>query len=157
MSSPLRAPSRFDRLSILILFVVGVMLAIVPDWLGFGYFRERGSETRIVLVLVGFLFLFQAVSIIEKNRMRRRIDETFEAMNMLLYGKNFRRDREAIRILIHALRGKDGDVRKKAWENLKRLTGQKFALDHEVWAAWWQASEKRFAVASKRPEEEEAE
>ena len=55
-------------------------------------------------------------------------------------------------ILINALRGKDEDVRNKAWANLRRLTGKDFALDHEVWSAWWKANEKRFASTVKRPD-----
>ena len=75
-----------------------------------------------------------------------------EAMNMLLYGKNYRRDREAVRILIRGLSSREEEVRIKSWENLKRLTGRDFALDEEVWRSWWQANEKRFSTTSRRPE-----
>jgi hypothetical protein len=151
---PPRPPGLYDRLSILVLFVIGIAVAFAPGWLGFDYLRERGFEVRLLEILVGFLFLFQAISILEKNRLRRRVEELFEGLNMLLYGKNYRRDREAILILINALKGKDEDVRAKAWNNLKRLTGQDFALDHEVWSAWWKANEKHFATRMKRPDEE---
>lgn len=147
------APSRYERLSLVILVLVGLATAFAPDWLGWGYLREKGWEVRMLQILIGFLFLFEAVSIREKNRLRTRVHELFEGLNMLLYGKNYRRDREAILILIHALRGKDVDVRNKAWVNLKRLTGQDFALDHEVWSSWWTANEKHFATTKKRPDE----
>jgi len=143
-----RSPGLYDRLSILVLIVVGLAVAFAPGW---GFLNDQGWDMRLVRILTGFLFLFQAVAIIEKNRMRRRVDDIFEALNMLLYGKNFRRDREAIVILIHALKGKHEDVRTKAWNNLKRLTGQDFAADHEVWNAWWKANERHFATQVKRP------
>ncbi|MEN8148533.1 MAG: hypothetical protein ABFS86_01850 [Planctomycetota bacterium] len=136
----------------MILVLVGLATVFAPDWLGFRWLREKGWELRILQVLVGFLFLFQAVSILEKNRLRRRVHELYEGLNMLLYGKNYRRDREAIVILVNALRGKDEDVRNKAWQNLKRLTGKDFALDHEVWSTWWKANEKHFATKARRPE-----
>ena len=149
---PLRSPGPYDRLSVVILVLVGLAVAFAPGWLGFDYLRENGWEIRLIQIMVGFLFLFQAVSIMEKNRIRRRVDELFEGLNMLLYGKNYRRDREAIVILINALKGQDEGVRAKAWTNLKRLTGQDFALDHEVWSSWWKANEKHFATKARRPE-----
>jgi len=148
MPSPSPASGRFDRLSIIVLIAVGLVVAFAPggDVLG-----EMGWDVRLLRILVGFLFLFQAVAIVEKNRIRRRVDDLFEGLNMLLYGKNYRSDREAIVILINAMKGKDEGVRTKAWENLKRLTGQEFAPDHQVWSAWWKANEKHFAANMKRP------
>ncbi len=34
---------------------------------------------------------------------------------------------------------------------LKRLTGQGFAPDYEVWNAWWKANEQHFAAKMSRP------
>lgn len=112
-------------------------------------------ETTVMRVLVGFLFLFFAGSVIEKNRLRRAYGELLEAMNMLLYGKDYRRDRAAIRILLNGLRSKEEKVRRSSWENLKRLTGQDFAMDAGVWAAWWAANERRFAAGAKRSHEKD--
>ena len=135
------------------LILIGLYVILGLSFLGWAYFRREHLEWAVLRVLIGFLFLFVAGLIIEKNRIRRRIDEVYEALNMLLYGKNFRRDREAVAILLKGLESSDEAVREKSWENLKRLTGQQFACDAEVWRSWWAASEKRFALKTKRPDE----
>jgi len=140
-----------DRVTVLILVVVGVWVMLGWEALGWDFIEERGG----VRVLLGALILFYAVSLIERNRLKRRNVEIFEALNMLLYGRNYRRDREAIGILMKGLESKSPEVREKSWKNLKELTGQDFALDPAVWRAWWSASEKHFALKRRRPEEKE--
>jgi hypothetical protein len=139
-----------NQLAVALLFLIGLYVILGLDFLGWSHFENLG--TRLYRLLVGFLFLFVASLQMEKNRLRRRLDEVYEGLNMLLYGKNYKRDREAIRILIGALSADKEDVRIKAWGELKRLSGQDFALDAEVWRSWWAANEKKFALRSKRPE-----
>jgi hypothetical protein len=134
-----------------LLVLIGLYVLAAPILPGWSYFEREGAA--LIRVLVGFLFLFVASLVIDKNRARRRHTEVLEGMNMLLYGKNYKRDREAIRILLGSLSSEKEDVRNTAWVNLKRLTGQDFALDPEVWQSWWAANEKHFASKSRRPEE----
>jgi hypothetical protein len=141
--------SRIDTVVIVALGLVGIWTVLGLESLGW----TPDLSGTVHRVLTGFLFLFVAGSALERHRLRRRLVEIQEALNMLLYGKNYARDREAIRILIVGLSSKDADVREKAWKNLKKLTGQDFALDRDVWATWWEANEKRFALKAKRPEE----
>lgn len=149
-----RPPRRsFDRVAVVLLFLIGAWVLLAPSFLGWGYVEEHGLTDVFLRVLVGFLFFFVASQILEKNRLRHRVDELHEAFNMLLYGKSYRSDREAVRILIRSLRSEDEKIRSEAWSHLKRLTGQNFALDPEVWESWWNVNEKRFARKSKRPEE----
>jgi hypothetical protein len=139
-----------DRLAFALLAFIG--LSVVAGSI-FGSLSLFSDDTDpLMQVLVGFLFLFVAALVLEKNRMKRRMEEIRELVNRLLYGSNYERDREAIRILLASLSAEKEDVRNTAWENLKRLTGQDFALDPEVWRSWWAANEKRFALKSKRPE-----
>ena len=143
----------FDKVAVALLFLLGVWVVLGREALGWD--GELGVV--ILRVLTGFLFLFLAGSIVERHRMRRRLNEITRSLNMLLYGRNYERDREAIRILLRGLDGADEAVRKTSWENLKALTGQDFALDADIWKTWWATNEKRFALkagasGTKRPE-----
>jgi hypothetical protein len=151
--TPPARSGRSDRVVLVLLVVVGLYVILAPGFLGWRYFEDEGIELDVVRILVGFLFLFYAGLVIEKNRYRKHVADVYEAMNMLLYGKNYRRDRDAIRILLRGLESDDTNVRQKAWENLRRLTGQDFALDPSVWKSWWEVSEKRFALKAKRPDD----
>jgi hypothetical protein len=142
-----RRGSLTDRIAVLVLFLVGLWIVLGPEFLGW----TEEATVSLQRILLGFLFLFFAGAVLERQRLRRRIDEAYEALNMLLYGRSYRRDREAIRILLNGLRSEEEDVRVKSWKNLKKLTGQDFALDVEVWRSWWEANEKRFALKAKRP------
>ncbi len=152
-SDPIGRVPLSDRIAVLLLLGLGVWVIAAPGFLGWDYFRTRGLGLLVLRILTGFLFLFYAVAVVEKNRLRRRLGEIHEAMNMLLYGRNYRRDREAIRILIRGLASREEEVRRKAWENLRKLTGRDFALDEKVWRSWWEANEKRFALKSRRPDD----
>jgi hypothetical protein len=132
-----------------VLVLVGLWTIAGSSFLGFS--AEWAST--ILRVLIGILFVFVAALMVQTNSARRETGEVYQALNMLLYGKNYRRDREAIRILLKALPSKDMDVSINAWKNLKELTGQNFARDAQVWESWWVANEKRFALKAKRPKE----
>jgi hypothetical protein len=141
-----------DRALAVFLFLVGLWIVFAPGFLGWDHLRERGLESAVMRLLVGSLFVFVSGTLIERKRTQRALADVHEALNMLVYGRNYRREREAIGILLKALRSADGDVREKAWKSLKDLTGCDFALDPEVWESWWKANERRFALKSKRPE-----
>ena len=72
--------------------------------------RERSTQAAIDAILnglkwlgIGVAFLFIASLSWEKNQLRLRSAELMEALNQLLYGKDFRTQREAIDILLNAL------------------------------------------------------
>jgi hypothetical protein len=94
--------------------------------------------------LASTLFLIASLSW-EKNQLRVRNAELMEALNQLLYGKDYSQQREAIEILLNALESKDATTRRTAHENLVRITGQNFAEDVRVWRAWWDANRATWA------------
>jgi hypothetical protein len=144
-----------DRALAVFLFLVGLWVVFAPGFLGWNDLRERGLESAVLRLLVGSLFVFVSGTLIERRRTQRALGDVHEALNMLVYGRNYRRDREAVEILLRALRSKDAEVREKAWKSLRDLTGCDFALDAEVWESWWKANERRFALKSKRPDARE--
>ena len=133
-----------SRLVTLVMVLAGCFFAFRPDWLGWSAMVEAvGGEPRLLATGLGCAFFLLAALSFEKNGLRVLIAELFEALNQLLYGKHYRREREAIDTLIDALEA-GGETAEKAYPHLKRLTGQNFASDPGVWRAWWQANRKLF-------------
>jgi len=129
------------RLTAFVLLAIGIYFAVtldgtdpVSEWLG-------GRQRVLSFGLAAAFTLFAAHSM-EKNALRVRVAELMEALNQLLYGKDYTRDREAIELLVRALEGTDGHSRETAHRHLVRLTGLQFAPDPFVWRAWWSANEK---------------
>lgn len=105
-----------------------------------------GVEGRTIhaVALAAAFFLLAALSF-EKNQMRVQQAELMEAMHQLLYGRDYKRDREAIEILMKSLDAGDEESRRIAVEHLRRLTGQTFAADPAVWRAWWEGSRRTWS------------
>lgn len=142
-----------SRAVVALLVVVGAYLVLQPDWLGWTRLANAlGGESRLVAVAVGIAFFVLAAQSWEKHQMRVQSAETMEALHQLLYGKDYKRDREAIEILLTALESGSADNAKSAYEHLKRLTGQNFAADPKVWRSWWEANKRNFERTRSAPE-----
>lgn len=137
-----------SRLVVGAIWLAAVFFLIRPDWLGYGWLAEKlGGETRLLGVGLFAAFGLLAAQSWEMAQMRVRMAETMEALHQLLYGKDYRRDREAIEILITALESQTGENAKTAHGHLVRLTSQNFAQDPKVWRSWWEANKKTFERA----------
>jgi hypothetical protein len=142
----LSASNWFSSRAVVVLLVVGGAFFILePDWLGFGAAaRALGGRDRLQGLGIAVAFFVLAAQSWEKSQMRVQQAETLEALHQLLYGKDFRRDREAIEILLTALESDNADNAKSAYAHLVRLTGQNFAQDPKVWRSWWEANKRAF-------------
>src|SRR6185369_6938078 len=122
----LTATSWFSSRLVAVLYVAaGLFFILRPDWLGYSALaKAMGGETSLQGVGVGIAFVLLAAQSWEKTQMRTRMAELLEAMHQLLYGKDYRRDREAIEILLTAMESKDPANAKTAHSHLVRLTGQ---------------------------------
>jgi hypothetical protein len=142
-----------SRAVVALLILAGAYLVLQPDWLGWtSLAKALGGETRLVAVAAGIAFFLLAAQSWEKHQLHVQAAETTEALHQLLYGKDYKRDREAIEILLTALETGNPDNAKSAHEHLKRLTGQNFAQDPAVWRAWWEANKRSFERARSAPE-----
>lgn len=146
-----------SRLGAGLLVIVGLFFVFRPEWLGWSRLAEMvGGETALVSVGAGCAFVLAAALAVEKDRMRVRMAELMEGLNDLLYGKDHRRDREAVEILLTSLDAADSDGRAAAHKHLVRLTGQNFAADPKVWRSWWAAHQRTWSrVAANRVDDEE--
>jgi hypothetical protein len=128
-----------------LLVLAGVFYGLRPDWLGYGAMvKAFGGEAGVQGLGIAIAFFVAAAQSWEKAQIRVQMAETLEALHQLLYGKDYRRDREAIEILLAALESQTGANAKTAHEHLVRLTGQNFAQDPKVWRSWWEANKKTF-------------
>ena len=124
---------------------LGFFYLVQPDWLGYASAKKAfGGDAQLVGAGVGVAFFALAVQSWESAKLRMRMAELMEALHQLLYGKDYRRDREAIDILLNSLDGSDSEASKTAHAHLMRLTGQNFAQDPKVWRSWWDAHRKTF-------------
>ena len=137
-----------SRAVVALLVLAGAYLVLQPDWLGWSSLVSAvGGESRLVAVALGIAFFVLAAQSWEKHQMRVQSAETMEALHQLLYGKDYRRDREAIEILLTALEAGNSENAKSAHAHLVRLTGQNFAADPKVWRSWWEANKRNFEKA----------
>jgi hypothetical protein len=134
-----------SRLVVFLLVLAGAFFILRPDWLGYGRLKTlMGDEADLQGVGIGIAFVLLAAQSWERSQMRIQAAEMMEALHQLLYGKDYRRDREAIEILLTAMETQDGENARTAYGHLCRLTGQSFAQDPKVWRSWWEANRKRF-------------
>jgi hypothetical protein len=150
----------FERLSVVTLYVAGLYFVLVPTFLpgplGWNLVAGQFGEVQVLAFAVGFLFLYMAVLTREKYRLRSVTLDTLEALNMLLYGPGYRRHREAVDLLVRALRSAEGEARRTALRTLREMTGQTFGDDAEAWESWWSENRSRFrlhAAKDSGPEE----
>ena len=136
-----------SRLVSLVMVLAGVLFLFQPNWLGWSALTEvlDGSE-RLVGVGVGCAFLLLAAISFEKHALRVRCAELTETLNQLLYGKDYRNEREMIEAMLTSLESDEDSARTAAYKHLKRLTGQNFAEEPGVWRAWWQTNRRHFEL-----------
>jgi hypothetical protein len=142
-----RRETLLSRISIGVLLALGawaLLAPLVPSISGWSALVGAFGETPILRCAVGFLFIYFATLTREKYRMKFILEDVLEALNNFLYGKDYRRHREAVEILLRSLSSKDGQLRAKAVEALEKITGQRFGDDPGAWRKWWELNQKTF-------------
>ena len=143
-----------ERLSVTTLVIAGLYFLLVPTLfpgpLGWNLVKEQFGEGTILCFAVGFLFLYVGGLMREKHRLRAVMMNTLEALNMMLYGPDYRRQRDAVDVLVRTLRARDERARKLAVESLERMTGQSFGTDADAWEEWWTENRGRFRLRDAR-------
>ena len=131
---------RMGDWSVTCLSVLGVWIVLSPwvgSFTGYVWLTERlGGEAALLRVLLGFLFLYFAGIVREKNVMR----ETLRAFRTAAKQAKIPTREESVQAVDLLLAGLDSDrpeVRQVASENLRRMTGQAFGDDRDRWQAWW--------------------
>ena len=139
---------KLGNLAVNFLVIIGLWLVLAPlapEYTGFGWMdRALGGEGAIARFFVGFLFLYFAGIVREKNDLRfllkRLVGTARSATKVDPEGQ-----RMAVELLIQGLGSPNPKARETALENLKRLTGKDFGADREAWQVWWKENRDTFA------------
>ena len=135
--------------TVVFLLGFGLVFVLLALWPAFRAKLDSGfGFERALALAVGFLFIYLAAMVAERNRFQVEIRDLLEQLLEGVYGKNYRQVREAIDILVRTLSSADSAARKVAVEQLRRLTGQDFGEDSAQWARWWEAHRRSFRASS---------
>ena len=134
------------RFAELFLALLGLWLALAPPAWGFGALASEVGSERLSRFFLGFAIVILAGLLYEKNRMRSHMRILVDALNRMLYGKDYAKHREAVDLLIRAASGTNADVREKAVKSLEQVTGQRFGEDIAAWRVWWEGHRHTFSM-----------
>lgn len=119
--------------------VAAAILDFFADFLA----QEIGLQ-RVLAGALGFLFLYVAWLARGQARLRERLLDLMEEVLRVFYGPDFRRERQAIDILVNAMESDSSSVRESSREHLIRLTGNDQGEDAVAWADWWDEHRSNF-------------
>jgi hypothetical protein len=141
-----RATSKITSVALTLFGLYLILIPILAPSAGWNGLVERFGETRILTLLVGFLFLYFAAISRENHRLRLVTGEILEGLNRAIHGAGSQSNREAVGVLIEALKSPNERVRSLSLRQLRRVTGADPGDDYESWREWWR--ENRDAVGS---------
>jgi len=149
MPERLERDRSLSRLSGLLVLMLGLYLIIVPiavPSFGWNGLVEKFGETRILTLLVGFLFLYLYALAREKDRLRLVTGEILQGLKSAVRGADTKSQKEAVVLLMEGLRADSDKVREMSLRQLRRLTGADPGSDYESWRAWWKENGESFTA-----------
>jgi hypothetical protein len=130
--------------SVQVLILLGVWLLVslpAPSLTGYEWLaRMLGGPEAVSRFFLGFLFLYFAGIVKEKNHLRETLHAMVEMIKKHLAGRAQSSVAEAVQILVQALSSEDPETRQKVAARLQKLTGQDLGDDQEAWESWWKAN-----------------
>ena len=140
-------PNRLARVADAALIVTAltvVALLVFGPRLG----HETEDQVRLLRVVAAGLSLLLVLVFIEVRALRRQVLVMEDLLSDVRFGAGTKRDRDAIDILVRALRVSDAATRETALRTLRKLAGQDLGDKSEAWEAWWKASRETFTRSS---------
>ena len=150
MTLPDRQRTIMAMLGIPLLVAAGFFFLSAALWRDFGeYLDEAIGRMNLVYLGAGFLFLYTAVLVADKNRLRRQFIEVLAGIQDYYLGEGHRHKIDSMDILLTTLKKGSGEGVRTAVNELKRLTGQDFGRDASLWEAWWTAHREQYVLGKK--------
>ena len=153
METPPAGPSRLSS-------VADIGIAAGLGALGAGvllapHFAEGGAdaEVRTLRISVAVLSIFTAALWILVRRAGRELRRMEELLTDVRFGAGTRRDRDAVDILVQALRTTDARARETALRTLRKISGLDLGPDPVPWEQWWTAARPTFVRSGAPPEQ----
>lgn len=107
-----------------------------------------GRIQRVTLVLLALVSAFLWLQLRAALRSLRRMDELLTDVR---FGSGTRRDRDAVDILVRALRAPDEKARETALRTLRKISGIDLGADPGPWETWWKAARSTFVRPGPQP------
>ncbi len=120
------------------------LTAVAVDFGGRLLGASPEDQQGILRLAVAVLCLLCAYLWVQVRRTRRGLARVDDLLTDVLYGSGTKRDREAVDILILALRGPDSRGRETSLRTLRKLAGVDLGEDPRPWEDWWAASRPTF-------------
>ena len=105
------------------------------------------GQVRALRVATGVLCVVVAMLYVLVRRTRRDLRRLDELLTDVRFGSGTRRDRDAVDILVTALRTSDERARETALRTLRKISGLDLGPDAGPWEIWWRAARKTFVRA----------
>ena len=118
---------------------------------GRGYVFDGIERVRLLELVLSLACLVAAWLVFRVRRMGRRLRAIDELMADVRFGPGTKRDRDAVDILIRALRVSDDNARETALRTLKRISGLDLGDDAATWEEWWTVARSTFVRPGPQP------
>jgi hypothetical protein len=146
-SSPGDSPTISVGIRLLVLALVAAGLAA-----GLSGAVDLGDEPRLLRISVAALCFLGVWLLLTVRSLRREVGLVRDLLDDVRFGSGTKRDRDAVDILVKALRAPDERARETALRTLRNLSGFDFGEDPATWEAWWRASRATFVRPSRTTE-----
>lgn len=125
----------------------GVLVGVGGPALGL----EGAEHQRVLETVLALTCLLSAWLVFRVRRMGRRLRAIDELMADVRFGPGTKRDREAVDILVQALRVSDEGARTTALRTLKKISGIDLGDDAGAWEEWWSVARSTFVRPGPQP------
>ena len=130
--------------------LVGVILAAVLVAFGPRLGQSEDDHARVLRVVVATLCLALGLLLVQVRSLRRDLLTMDALLDDVRFGVGTKRDRDAIDILVRALRAPDAHAREAALRTLKKISGVDLGDEPGEWEKWWSGARSTFTRASAR-------
>ena len=143
METPPEGPGLASRLadSLVVAALVATALAVEFAGLLGASASQRETIHRVALALLCFVAAYLWIL---ARRSARSVGRIRPLLDDVLFGPGTKRDREAVDILVEALRTPDDRARTTALRTLRKISGLDLGEDPGPWETWWSAARPTF-------------
>jgi hypothetical protein len=106
--------------------------------------EDPSAREQFLRVAVAVLSFWSAALWLALQRMRHDMDRLEDLLEDVRMGAGVKRDRDAVDILVKALRTPDAGTAGKALANLRRISGLDLGEDPSEWEEWWRNARGTF-------------
>jgi hypothetical protein len=143
MEPPAEEPGPFARRAELLVALALVVTALYV-WLGPLLGADPEDQARSQRVTLAILCLLAAYQWLQLRRTRRALARTEDLLQDVLFGAGTKRDRDAVDILVQALRSPDARGRETALRTLRKISGMDLGDEAGAWEQWWAVARSTF-------------